>query len=103
MRVCWLQICNNYLEGRCRYGDQCRRIHEGDIPQTVRRTPFLLSFFCRFLVSPVSVLEKPLHGFLDALKENRKSFFLERLFSPLFLPSLHPGSDLNARRRVVAG
>ena len=68
MRVLALQICNNYLEGRCRYGDQCRRIHEGDIPQTVRRKPFLLSFFCRFLVSLVSVLESLCtvfsHGFL---------------------------------------
>ena len=26
-----LQVCNNYLEGRCRYGDQCRRQHVGDV------------------------------------------------------------------------
>lgn len=27
------EVCNNYLAGKCRYGDNCRRQHEGDIPQ----------------------------------------------------------------------
>ena len=46
------EICNNYLEGRCRYGDQCRRIHEGDIPQTVEKIDEVCNNFlegrCRF-------------------------------------------------------
>mmetsp|Transcript_48994 Transcript_48994/g.98588 ORF Transcript_48994/g.98588 Transcript_48994/m.98588 type:complete len:160 (-) Transcript_48994:246-725(-) len=28
------EVCNNYLAGKCRYGDNCRRQHPGDIPQT---------------------------------------------------------------------
>jgi len=28
------EICNNWLEGKCRYGADCRRVHEGEIPQT---------------------------------------------------------------------
>jgi hypothetical protein len=28
------EVCNNYLAGKCRYGDKCRRQHQGDIPQT---------------------------------------------------------------------
>ena len=27
------EICNNYQTGRCRYGDNCRRQHVGDVPQ----------------------------------------------------------------------
>ena len=27
------EVCNTYLQGKCRYGDQCRRKHEGDVPQ----------------------------------------------------------------------
>jgi hypothetical protein len=27
------EICNNYLAGKCRFGEECRRKHEGDIPQ----------------------------------------------------------------------
>jgi hypothetical protein len=27
------EVCNNYTEGKCRYGDRCRRIHNGDIEQ----------------------------------------------------------------------
>ena len=27
------QVCRNYLAGRCRFGDSCRRIHEGDVEQ----------------------------------------------------------------------
>lgn len=27
------ETCNNYLAGKCRYGDNCRRQHPGDIPQ----------------------------------------------------------------------
>jgi hypothetical protein len=36
------EVCNNYLEGRCRYGDECRRIHEGDVEQKVTREDFFL-------------------------------------------------------------
>ena len=25
------EVCNNYLAGRCRYGDNCRRQHVGDV------------------------------------------------------------------------
>ena len=29
------EVCNNYLAGKCRYGDNCRRQHEpAGIPQT---------------------------------------------------------------------
>lgn len=31
------EVCNNYLEGRCRYGEQCRRQHVGDVPQKVEK------------------------------------------------------------------
>ena len=27
------EVCNNYLAGRCRYGDNCRRQHPGDVQQ----------------------------------------------------------------------
>ena len=27
------EICNNYLAGKCRYGEYCRRQHEGDVEQ----------------------------------------------------------------------
>ena len=27
------EVCNNYLAGRCRYGENCRRQHPGDVPQ----------------------------------------------------------------------
>jgi hypothetical protein len=27
------EVCKNYLAGKCRFGAECRRIHEGDIPQ----------------------------------------------------------------------
>jgi G3E family GTPase/ankyrin repeat protein len=27
------EICNNYIAGKCRFGEECRRKHEGDIPQ----------------------------------------------------------------------
>ena len=27
------EICNNFQAGRCRYGDNCRRQHVGDVPQ----------------------------------------------------------------------
>ena len=31
------EVCNNYLAGKCRYGDECRRVHEGDIEQKVEK------------------------------------------------------------------
>lgn len=31
------ELCENYAAGRCRYGDQCRRIHEGEVEQTVEK------------------------------------------------------------------
>ena len=27
------EVCNNYMEGRCRYGDNCRRQHPGNVEQ----------------------------------------------------------------------
>jgi|EP01049_Picozoa_sp_SAG25_P007380 hypothetical protein len=46
------EICQNYLAGRCRYGDQCRRIHQGDIEQKVEKIDEVCNNFlegrCRF-------------------------------------------------------
>jgi len=46
------EICNNYLEGRCRYGDDCRRIHQGDVEQKVEKIDEVCKNFlegrCRF-------------------------------------------------------
>ena len=46
------EVCENYLAGRCRYGDQCRRIHQGDIEQKVEKLDEvcnnLLEERCRF-------------------------------------------------------
>ena len=27
------EVCNNYMEGRCRYGENCRRLHPGNVEQ----------------------------------------------------------------------
>jgi hypothetical protein len=27
------EVCNNYLAGKCRYGENCRRQHPGNVPQ----------------------------------------------------------------------
>ena len=35
------EVCENYLAGRCRYGDQCRRVHQGEIQQTVEKVSAL--------------------------------------------------------------
>merc|ERR1712195_458774 len=32
------ETCNNYLEGRCRYGDDCRRKHVGDVHKKWKRS-----------------------------------------------------------------
>lgn len=29
--------CNNYQEGRCRYGDECRRQHVGEVEQKIEK------------------------------------------------------------------
>jgi len=46
------ETCNNYLEGRCRYGDDCRRKHVGDVPQKVEKIDEVCNNFlegrCRF-------------------------------------------------------
>jgi len=46
------EVCNNYLEGRCRYGEQCRRQHVGDVPQKVEKIDEVCRNFlegrCRF-------------------------------------------------------
>ena len=46
------EICENYAAGRCRYGDQCRRVHQGDIAQTVEKLDEVCNNFlegrCRF-------------------------------------------------------
>jgi len=46
------EVCQNYLEGRCRYGDQCRRKHVGDVEQKVEKLDEVCQNFlagrCRF-------------------------------------------------------
>ena len=46
------EVCENYLAGRCRYGDQCRRQHVGEIEQHVEKIDEVCNNFlegrCRF-------------------------------------------------------
>lgn len=46
------EVCNNYLAGKCRSGEQCRRQHIGEIQQTVEKIDEVCNNFlagrCRF-------------------------------------------------------